>query len=1098
MTNHLRFCLSFILLTIIGITQGRAQIIRAAGNVKDEENHNMPGVSVAVKGTTHGVSTNENGNFSIDAKRTDSLVLTFTGYKAVTVLAGDNLAISMEGSIGSLNQAIVVGYGKQKQLTVTGSVSVALGKDLAMMPVANVSNMLLGNISGISGVQASGEPGRNNAAIYIRGVSTYGSQTPLVVIDGIQQPEENPFDELNNLNVNDIASVSILKDASSTAVYGIRGANGVIIVTTRRGSIGAPSFSLNTNVGFTQAASLIKTVNSYEYATMRNQAIQTQVNDFGDPSFSAYLFSDEDLWKFQHNRDYTPDEVAAMNLTTAQKTQLNAAPALYYGSTDWMKKTFGGTGPQQQYNLSVSGGTDKVKYFGSMGYFSQSSILDNTSYHGSNTGSSFSRYNLRSNFDFIVTKDLLVSVNLSGEFGTTQGPGAAASGSGTAGPYDLADRYKAIMQYIFDANPFYSPGLVAGKLVNGFEGPPGSYANPLGLKMGASIGNQNAIYNLLTSGTERLFNTLLSSTITAKYDLHAVTKGLSAHVSTNYQGEYVKSVSDFPSIPVYTVRRDSTNLNNLDFFGGAVGANTFNSNPGHNSSWYKYYYEAGLNYDRGFGPHNISALLLGTAQQYSMSTDAYNTPSGLEGFVGRAKYNYKERYLAEANVGYNGTEQFAPGHRFGFFPAYSLGWVATNEEFMGHTDWLTYLKIRGSYGEVGNDQLVVSNVSRRYLYLPSTFNTGQQGYYWGNSNGSVVNPYYSGTREGTIGNPDVTWERAKKTDIGLDARFLRDRVSLTVDLFKEDRNNILTDIQTIPAVFGVPVTSVPPANVGRTTNHGYEITLGWNDRVGKLTYYINGNISYARNKIIYQAENPNPYTWMDATGHAIGQYFGLVSDGFFNNAKELNNRPYNTFTNNIATLGDIRYKDINGDGIIDAKDEVPIGYSNIPQYYFNLKLGVAYKGFDINAVLSGSARGSYYLPAGLTIPFYKNAGNVMQWEYEGMWTAAKAASGAKIDYPRSQIGAAPTSNNFLQSDFWLVSNNFKRLTNLQIGYTVPRLALLRKGGINSVRFYVSGNNLFTWDAPLKSKGIDPQTQDQSTPYIYPITRVINFGATVQF
>lgn len=1093
MNSLVRFVLPSILLTILHITGVHAQTIRASGNVRDEENHGIVGVSISVKGTTHGVSTNANGNFTIDVRKTDSLVLTHLGYKPVTVIAGANLSITMEGSAGSLNQVIVVGYGRQKQLTVTGAVSTALGKDLARMPVANVSNMLLGSVAGVSGVQASGEPGRNSASIYIRGVSTYGSQTPLVVIDGVQQPEENPFDELNNLNVNDIASVSILKDASTTAVYGIRGANGVVIVTTRRGSIGRPSLSLSTNVGFTKAASLIKTVNSYEYATMRNQAIRTQIHDFADPGYTAYLFSDEDLWKFQHNRDYTPDEVAAMNISDAQKAALNASPALYYGSVDWMRREFGGAGPQQQYNLSVSGGTDKVKYYSSLGYFNQGSILNNTSYYGSNTGSSFSRYNIRSNFDFAVTNDLQVSVNLSGEFGTTSGPGAAA-----AGPYDLADRYKAIMQYIFDANPFYSPGMVDGRLTNGFEGAPGSYANPLGLKMGASIGNQNAVYNLLTSGNEKLNNTLLSSTITAKYDLHSVTKGLSAHVSSNYQGEYVKAVSFFPSLPVYTVRRDSANPNNLDFFGGGIGANTFNTNPGHNSSWYKMYYEGGLNYDRSFGPHAISALILGTAQEYSMSTDAYNTPSGLMGFVGRAKYNYKERYLAEMNLAYNGTEQFAPGHRFGYFPAYSLGWIVTNEEFMGRNDWLTYLKIRGSYGEVGNDQLVVSGVTRRYLYLPSTFNTGQAGYYWGNSNGSVVNPYYSGTTEGTIGNPDVTWEKAKKTNIGLDARFLRERVSLTVDLFKEDRNNILTAIQTIPAIFGVPVTSVPPANVGRTTNHGYEITLGWNDRVGRITYYISGNLSYAKNKILYQAENPNPYPWMNQTGHSIGQYFGLVSDGFFNNAKELNNRPYNSFTNNIATLGDIRYKDINGDGIIDNRDEVPIGFSNVPQYYYSLKLGITYKGFDINALFTGSARGSYYLPAGLTIPFYKNAGNVLQWEYDGMWTADKAARGGKITYPRSQIGAAPTSNNFLPSDFWLMSNNFKRLSNLEIAYTLPKMTLLQKGGINSIRFYVNANNLFTWDAPLKSRGIDPQTQDQNTPYIYPITRVVNFGATVQF
>ena len=1091
MNNFFRNTLCTILITVAGIIDINAQKIQVSGNVKDEENHYLSGVAVRVKGTSIGTLTNANGDFVIKnvPKINDTLEFTYVGYTTLNLPATvGTMSVVMKGNVGSLNEVVVVGYGRQKQLTVTGAVAAITGKELARIPVSNVSSMLLGSTPGISGVQASGEPGRNAATIYIRGVSTYGSQTPLVVIDGVQQPAENPFDELNNIDANDIATVSVLKDASATAVYGIRGANGVIIITTKRGALGKPLLSLSINGGFTKAASLMHTVNSYEYGLMRNQAIQTEANDFGNTAYLAYLFSDDDIWKFQHNRDYTPNEVAAMNLTDAQKTQLNASPAIYYGSTDWMQEEFGGTGPQQQYNLNVSGGTERVKYFTSLGYFQQGSILNNTNYHGSSTSSSFNRYNFRSNFDINVTKDLQVLINMSGEFGTTSGPGA-----GSAGPYDLGGRYKAIMQYIFDANPFYSPGIIDGHLVNYYEGTPGTYANPLGLKVGASIGNQNAIYNLLVSGSEKLYSALLSSSVTVKYDLHTVTKGLSAHVSTNYQGDYVKAISYYPSLPVYSVRRDSTNPNNLDFFNGAVGANTFNTNPGHNSSWYKMYYEGGLDYNRSFGEHTVTALVLGTAQKYSMPSDVYNTPSGLMGFVGRATYNYKNRYLAEVNMAYNGTEQFAEGHRFGFFPAYSLGWIVTNESFLKKNDWLSYLKIRGSYGEVGNDQLG----SSRFMYLPSTFVTGQSGYYWGTSNGSVQNPYYSGAREGALGYPGVTWERAKKTNIGLDAKFLRDRLLLTLDFFKENRGNILTKIQTIPAIYGVAQSSVPPANIGKTTNQGYEITLGWTDKVGQVSYYINGNVSYAKNKIIYEAENPNPYPWMNATGHSIGQYFGLVSDGFFNTSEELNNRPYNTFTNNLATLGDIRYKDINGDGVIDNKDNVPIGYPNIPEFYFNLKLGVSYKGFDVNILFTGSARGSYYLPSGLTIPFYKNAGNVMQWEYDRMWTPEKAASGQKIGYPRPQIGASPTSNNFLTSDFWLVSNNFKKLSNVEVGYTFSKLNFLQQHiGISSIRLYVNGNNLLTWGNALK--GLDPQTQDLSTPYVYPMTRVINFGANIQF
>lgn len=1074
----------------------QAQVRTVSGTVTDATGQRLAGVTVRVKGSSLGAVTDVNGKFRLEVPRADSLLsLSYVGYqeKEIPVPSGSGgLMITMQAGTGSLNEVVVVGYGAQKKITVTGAISSVSGEELQRIPVSNVSNMLLGSTSGISGVQASGEPGRNAASIYIRGVSTYGSQNPLVVIDGVQQPAQNPFDQLNNLDANDIASITVLKDASATAVYGIRGANGVIVVTTRRGDIGKPRLSLSVNYGFTRAADLMRTVNSYEYALMRNEAIETQINAYGDNSYTPYLFSSDDLWKFQFNRDYTPDEVAAMtSLTAAQKASLNASPALYYGSQDWMSRQFGGTGPQSQLNLNVSGGTDHVKYYSSLGYFSQGSILDNTSYHGSNTASSFKRYNFRSNFDIDVVRNLKISVNLSGQFGTTTGPGA-----GSAGPYDLTGRYKAIMQYIFDANPFYSPGLVDGHLVNYFEGAPGSDANPLGLKVGSSIGNQNAVYNLLVSGSETLYNTLVNSSITLTYDLSDLTPGLQAHASTNYEGDYTKATSYFPSLPVYSVRRDPVDPNQLDFFNGAVGASTFNSDPGHNSVWHKVYYEAGLQYDHAFGDHHIGGLVLGNAQKYTMPSDGYNTPSGLMGFVGRATYNYREKYLAEFNMGYNGTEQFAEGKRFGFFPAYSLGWVLSNETFFPKTVTVSYLKLRGSYGEVGNDQLVVGGVTRRYLYLPSTFNTGQGGYYFGNSDGSAPNPYYSGTTEGTIGNPDVTWERARKTDIGLDARFLRDRLSFTADFFQEKRNNILTTIQTIPSVYGVPSTSVPPANVGRTTNQGYELSLGWKDRAGGLTYSVSANVNYAKNKILYMAENKNPYYWMNHTGFSIGQYFGLVSDGFYNDAKELNNRPYNTFTNNIATLGDIRYKDINGDGLIDNKDIVPIGFPNLPEYYMSLKVGLSYKGFEVNALFTGSAKGSFYLNSGMTIPFYKNAGNAFQWEYDGRWTPEKAMSGAKITYPRAIIGASPSSNNYLTSDFWLISNNFTRLSNLEIAYTLGKLPLLTRAHISSARIYVNGNNLLTWGAAMP--GIDPQTQDLGSTYIYPMTRTINFGVNIQF
>lgn len=1075
------------------------------GVVKDEKGVAMPGVTVKVTGEDASTQTGADGRFTVPVTGENPvLVFSFVGYTARTVPANSaNLNIVLKEALSSLNEVVVLGFGTQRKVNVTGAISAVTGKDLVSTPVANISNALVGIAPGISALQTSGEPGQNSTAIHIRGIGTFaGNSAPLIVIDGIEQAVESPYDQMNAMDANEIANISILKDAASTAVYGIRGANGVIIITTKRGRVGKPVISLSTNFGMTQATTLQRDVTSYEWAVMRNEAINTSIYSLGNASYNAFLFSPDDLWKFQHNRDYTPAQVAGMtNLTAVQQAHLNNSPALYYGSKDLYAQQFGNTGPQQQYNLNITGGTAKVRYFTSLGYFTQGSILNNTSYDGANTGASYNRYNFRSNFDISPIRNLTVSVNIAGQFGTTTGPGGNAYS-----PYDLGSRYKVIEQYIYDGNPFITPGIIQGHLINGVQGIAGSVDNPLGIKTGSSIGNQNAIANLLESGTQHIFSTLLSSTIRLVHTMDYLTKGLSVHGTVSYDDNYNKTVLYSPAIPAYTIRRDRANPGNYDFFGGAVGANTFDPNPGSNNTWHKSYYDAGIDYARTFGGHQLSALILGKASLYNIPYDVNNTntPSGIMGLVARATYNYRERYLAEFDMGYNGTEQFARGKRFGYFPAYSLGWILTNEKFIPKNKILTFLKFRGSYGQVGNDQLSANGSVRRYLYLPNTYNQNQgdpnsgQGYYLGNSNGSVPNAYYPGTSEGAIGNPNVTWERAKKTNVGLDARFIQDKITLTADFFKEDRNNILTTLGTIPSTYGVPGSAVPPVNVGRTTNHGYEISLGYADRIGDVSYGITGALSYARNKIVYQAEAPNPYYWQNATGYPIGQYKGLVSDGFYNTPAQLANRPYNSYTSNQEVLGDIRYKDINGDGVIDNKDVVSIGFPNLPQYAYNLKIRFAYKGFDLSTLFNGTANGSFYLNSGLTIPFFKAGGNAWQWEYDGRWTPEKAATGAKITYPRASIDGNSSSNNYLNSDFWLISNNFMRFKNAEIGYTFPAFAFLHAAKISSIRIYANGNNLFTWGAPLKRYGIDPETTDNGGTYIYPLTQVFSIGANIRF
>ena len=1067
------------------------------GTVVDEKGVPIEGVTIAVKnGKSKGI-TDKSGRFNFKVNDNETtLVFTSVQYITVEKTIGQSTEfnITLKESTGVLSDVVVVAFGSQKKISLTGAVGTVSAKDVVSTPVSNITNALIGNTPGISGLQQSGEPGRNSTNIYIRGLSTFaGNSQPLIVIDGIEQAAERPYDQLNAMDANEISSISVLKDASASAVYGIRGANGVIIVTTKRGTLGKPTLSFSSNFGTTKATSLMNTVNSAQYAEMRNGAVNIYNNSLNNPTYNPLLFTADDIWKFQNNRDYTPAEVDAMSqLTADQKAQLKASPALYYTSHDLYKDMFGGVGPQQQYNLSVRGGTDKLKYYTSVGYFSQGSILANATFMGASTASTFERGNFRSNFDILPFKNLTVSVNIAGQFGTTAGPAAVSTTGVVTGPTDWANRYKTILGTIQEGNPFVVQPFVDGHLISTINGPAGSASNPLGLK-GSGASMANPIGNLLTSGRGTTFNTLLTSSVKINYLMNFITKGLSFNATGNFDDNFNKYSQISQSLPVFSVRRNLSNPNNYDFYGGAVGATGFTP-TNYNSTWHKYYVDAGFNYSRVFGSHTVTAVAMGKASQYYMPSDAFNTPSGIMGLLGRVTYNYKERYFADVTAGYNGTENFAPDKRFGFFPAFSGSWVATNENFFPKNNYVTFLKVRGSYGEVGNDLIN----GRRYLYLPNTYNlNNQQGLFLGTSNGSAPNPYTAGSNEGALGNPNVTWEKSKTSNFGLDMRFLKDKLSLTFDLFKQDRTNILTVASITSAVAGFG-GNIPPVNIGITTNHGYELSLGWSDKIKDFGYSITGMLSYAKNKVIYKAEVPNPYEWQNQTGRAIGQYFGLTSDGLFNTSQELANRPYDSYNSNQNVLGDIRYKDLNGDGIIDSKDMSPMGFTNLPEYTYSMRLKFNYKNFDISALFNGSANGSFYLNSTITGVFYKGWGMAYDWQYQGVWTPEKVANGTPISYPRPEINSSSSYSNFTNSDFWLKSSDFIKLKNVEIGYNVTNLKFLKNTSVSSIRLYFNGSNLLIIKDHLSKYGIDPETQDVNSAYIYPITRAFNFGVNIQF
>lgn len=1075
--------LLLLLIWVMHTVSAQVSTTTVSGTVR-AGNEALPGVSVFLKNNLKVAAlTDDNGHFTLTVPDDAILVFSFIGYtrQEVKVNGRPIIHVTLQTQDKSLGEVVVVGYGKQKAPTVTGAISTVGGKELAATPVSNITNMLVGRASGISAVQSSGEPGQNAASIRIRGIATLNGQNPLIVIDGIQQPAEQPFVVLNAMDANEIETVSILKDASATAVYGIRGANGVIIVTTRRGRLHKPQFGFTANNGFTNATSLLPIINSYQYALFRNEGIRN-AQAAGNSSFDNLLFSDDDLWKFQHNRDYTDAEINAMEIPG--KAVLANSPAIYYTSHNYFKEIFGGQGKQQQYNMNISGGVEKVRYFASLGYFHQQGILKDYNYAGANTNSNFKRYNFRSNFDIDVFKNFQISVNLAGQSTVSHLPSGGYSSD------DKGDRYQMIIQKIFESSPFVGPNFVNGKLVNGFIGTSGDGINPLVDKGGSGV---SPISDFLSAGVANQYITTLTSTIQLKHQMDYLTKGLNLNGKIAYDDSYTKGFYEVYGIPTYKAMRDPNDPNNIVLAGGQLNPSSTSDNWG-NRAWRKVYFEASMDYAHSFGRHNVSALFLANAQKYTAHDLAYSTPSGLMGLVGRLTYNFDERYLMEFSMGLNGTENFAPSRRFGYFPAISAGWVLTKETFFPKNDVVTWIKFRGSYGEVGSDQLD----RRRYLYLPNAWAANVSGYYFGNSNGSSPNPYFTGAAETSIGNPLVTWERAKKLNLAADLHFWKDKINVSATIFREKRDNILVNLQTIPATYGVDPGIVPPANLGKVRNGGYEIELGYNDNAGKLNYYIKANFSYARNKIEYMAEPSYPYKWMNRTGYSIDQYKGYVWDGFFNTTEELNNRPYNS-NGNQARLGNIRYKDINGDGIIDNKDEVPIGYSNLPRIAYNFTIGFSYKGFDISALFIGSAQGSFpqsgYV---LSTPFAKNVGAVFQPYYDGHWTQEKYEKGEKITYPSFSFSGSGPNNLF--SDFWLKSNDFKRLKNLEIGYTVQNRRLLTRAHISSIRVYANGNNLITWSKEVM-RGIDPELADDgknSMGYMYPLTRTFNFGTNIQF
>ncbi|BCI63784.1 SusC/RagA family TonB-linked outer membrane protein [Coprobacter secundus] len=1001
----------------------KAEII-VTGTIKDSSGEPLVGASVAIPKSAIGTIADYNGKFTLKVPEgTKTVMVSCVGFVSQTLkLDGKNtFSITLQETTTNLNDVVVVGYSSQKKETVTGAVAAIQTKDLLQSPQANISNALVGRMPGLLAVQRSGEPGKDQSTLRIRGIGTFaGEQDPLVLVDGI---ETSNYD---NIDPNEIESVSILKDASATAVYGVRGANGVLIITTKRGELGRPKVSLSTSVGRASFTYLRENMNSYEYTSSYNKALM----------YDSYVtggytpkYSDEDIELYRTGAD-----------------------PIFHPSIDWFDEMLKKASYQTRTNLNISGGTERVKYFFSLGYFTQNGMYNTALFDpGYDPQLKYRRYNMRSNFDIQVTKRLKASFDFSVQMDNRRYPN-----------WDTP----LFMEMLSSTLPYISPGIIDNKIVT----------------MSWLTQTDFTPYAAFNTGFRKDYGNNLNGSIRLNYDLDFITKGLGLRGAISYRNYNTQAQTFNRTGLGYEVKPSDEAPGYVLIPSGELASFQYGESVAKNR---RIYIEIGAEYSRQFGGHNIGILALYNQSKYHSPDLAYLIPNGYQGLVGRITYNYKNRYLAEFNIGYNGTENFDKGNRFGTFPAYSLGWVPTEEDFFPRNPYVSFFKIRGSYGEVGNDKVG----GDRFLYRPTSYSYTNNSYFWGIHGESQQG--YQGANEGKLGNPDLTWEKAKKTNVGADIKFWDDHIGFTFDWFKEKRSNILCNRGTIPNIIGA---DFPAYNLGRMTNKGIELELTFNHNIGDFYYFIKANYTYAHNIVDYKDEANWDYDYRYETGHRYGQSFGYVADGLFNSWEEVNdpNRPVYQWNNNKIQPGDIRYKDINGDGKIDNDDQVPIGYSNFPEKIFGLSLGGNYKGFDFSLLFQGAANVSTWPSRRSTQGFYTNT--AASKDLLNSWSEERLQNGEKIIYPR--LSASNNTHNYVGSTYWLEDASYVRLKNAEIGYTI-RNNFLKKVGISSVRFYLNGNNLLTWCDLFP--GEDPEFPNGSVnSEPYPVTRIYNFGVNINF
>ena len=1035
--------------------------------VDDRTSEPLVGATVKVKGSTIGTITDIDGNFALDIPDNISPIVfevSYMGYasKEAAPAKTTGFTIRLAEDSQTLEEVQIIAYGKQSKMSVTAAISSIDTKELLKSPSGSVANALSGAVTGLSSIQPSGQPGAENPSIYIRGTGSLSDELskPLILVDGV----ERSFFQMDS---HEIESITVLKDAASTAVFGVRGANGVVLVTTRRGVSGKPVISLNSSFGLTQALRNLKGVDSYTYATLYNEA---QLSDNPSLTESQLGFSPFVIDMFRTNED-----------------------PIMFPNVDWNDYLFKNLAWQTQHNLTLSGGGERFRYFVSLGYLLQDGMLKQLG-ESYDPNYQYKRFNYRSNVDIDITKSTLLKVNIGGHFGAKREP-----------------RTDELWRKVLWSTPFSSPGIVDGKLISNI------YSNRY-----ISIGERscpldyyyNYGYNVDTDN-------VLNLDLALEQKLDFITPGLSMNIKGAYNTNYNVKASRTPSgadsmcTPIYLgsietpgmdfwdPRFDRTIVYQTDGVSGLHEQMSYGEEVGRGRNWYG---EFSLNYSRSFGDHDVSALFLyNQSKKYYPETKIdgkvfyMDIPTAYVGYVGRMTYAYKKRYMVDLNAGYNGSENFAPDKRFGFFPAVSAGWILSEEKFMKKQKVIDFLKLRASYGIVGNDKME----NARFLYMAgawSGYNTvakGQGSWQFGKDGGTGLLP---DAKENTMGNPDVTWEKVAKQNYGIDLKMFDSRLSLTADVFFEKRKDILSTRNTLPAITDI---NLPKINLGKVNNHGYELSLGWNDRAGKVDYWLKANVSYAKNKIIYMDEVVPNEPYMAETGRSTGLTYGYIFDRFLqkddfdadgNLKKDENGRQIlPQMALGTPRPGDALFKDLNGDGVINGDDKTRFGYAERPDYVFGFLGGLKWKNFEFSMQWTAAMNASRILDGEYRNAFGStNSRMLLKFLADGRWTEENPNS----RFPRLTF---MNKSHYLQtSDLWLMNGSYLRLKTAEISYTLPQKNFLKKVGIESVRFYCNGYNLLTLFSDLNDIDIDPEGVTDGGNNNYPNIRIYNFGVNISF